>query len=93
MTNTPMTTNHATKIYMDHARSLYRCLRQPHNPVPPAVLPQDQQRWRVAPAPDGRGTPDDHKPRPPHRAQGFWIAAGVLLASNLGSVLLAMPAG
>ena len=78
---------------MDSARSLYRRLRQPRNTVPPSPLPRDQQRWRVAPAPDGRGTPDQHKPRPPHRLRGFWIFVAVLLALNLGSVLLAMPAG
>ena len=78
---------------MDSARSLYRRLRQPLNTVPPSPLPRDEQGWRVAPAPDGRGTPDQHKPRPPHRLRGFWIFVAVLLALNLGSVLLAMPAG
>ena len=26
--------------------------------VPPAPMPQDKGRWRVAPAPDGRGMPE-----------------------------------
>jgi hypothetical protein len=37
--------------------------------VPPSPLPRDKQGWRVAPAPDGRGTPEEHQPRPPHRAE------------------------
>jgi cell division protease FtsH len=56
--------------------------------VPPAPMPQDKGRWRVAPAPDGRGMPDEHKPRPPHRWRGFWIFFGVLLAINWLSVLM-----
>jgi len=47
----------------------------------------------VAPAPDGRGMPDDHKPPPPHRLRWFWIFFLVLLALNWGSVLLAQPGG
>lgn len=39
--------------------------------VPPAPMPQDKRGWRVAPAPDGRGMPEEHKPRPPHR----WLAS------------------
>jgi cell division protease FtsH len=55
-------------------------------------MPRDKQGWRVAPAPDGRGTPDQHKPRPPHRLRGFWIFVVVLLAVNWLSVLLIHPA-
>ena len=36
--------------------------------VPPAPLPQDKGGWRVAPAPDGRGMPEEHKP--PRRIAG-----------------------
>jgi cell division protease FtsH len=61
--------------------------------VPTAPLPQDKGRWRVAPAPDGRGMPDEHKPRPPHRLRGFWIFVGALLAINFLSVLIAQPSG
>jgi cell division protease FtsH len=59
--------------------------------VPPSPMPRDQQGWRVAPAPDGRGMPDQHKPRPPHRLRGFWIFVLVLLAVNWLSVLIFNP--
>jgi cell division protease FtsH len=55
--------------------------------VPPAPMRQDKGRWRVAPAPDGRGLPDEHKPTPPHRWRGFWILVAVLLAINWLSFL------
>jgi cell division protease FtsH len=61
--------------------------------VPPAPMPQDKGRWRVAPAPDGRGMPDEHKPRPPHRVRTFWIFVAFLLALNWLSVLMARPSG
>jgi cell division protease FtsH len=61
--------------------------------VPPAPMPQDKGGWRVAPAPDGRGMPEEHKPRPPHRLRGFWIFVIVLLAVNWLTVLLAQPPG
>jgi cell division protease FtsH len=61
--------------------------------VPPAPMPRDKQGWRVAPAPDGRGLPDEHKPTPPHRWRGFWIFVVVLLAINWISVLVAQPGG
>jgi cell division protease FtsH len=54
-------------------------------------MPRDKQGWRVAPAPDGRGMPEQHKPRPPHRLRGFWIFVVVLLAVNWLSVLLIQP--
>jgi cell division protease FtsH len=59
--------------------------------VPPSPMPRDHQGWRVAPAPDGRGMPDQHKPRPPHRLRGFWIFVLVLLAINWLSVLVFNP--
>jgi cell division protease FtsH len=59
--------------------------------VPPAPMPRDKQGWRVAPAPDGRGLPEQHKPTPPHRLRGFWIFVIVLLAINWLSVLLFQP--
>ena len=59
--------------------------------VPPAPMPRDKHGWRVAPAPDGRGLPDQHKPTPPHRLRGFWIFVIVLLAINWLSVLLFQP--
>ncbi len=47
----------------------------------------------MAPAPDGRGTPAEHKPTPPHRLRGFWIFCAVLLALNWLSVLVFQPPG
>jgi cell division protease FtsH len=64
---------------------------RPDKAGPPAPMPRDKQGWRVAPAPDGRGMPDEHKPRPPHRWRGFWIFLLVLLAINWLSVLLSEP--
>ena len=61
--------------------------------VPPTKMPQDKGRWRVAPAPDGRGMPDEHKPSPPHRLRGFWIFVAILLAINLISVVMAQSSG
>ncbi len=59
--------------------------------IPPGPMPQDKGGWRVAPAPDGRGMPDQPKPKPPHRFRAFWIFFLVLLAVNWLSVLLAQP--
>ncbi len=59
--------------------------------VPPAPMPRDKQGWRVAPAPDGRGMPEEHKPPPPHRWRGLWIFFIVLLALNWLSVLVFQP--
>jgi len=59
----------------------------------PPPLPRDRRGWRVAPAPDGRGTPDEHKPAPPHQLRGFWIFVIALLALNWLSVLLIQPTG
>ena len=56
-------------------------------------MPRDRQGWRVTPAPDGRGMPDEHKPRPPHRLRGFWIFVVVLLALNWISVLAFQTSG
>jgi cell division protease FtsH len=54
-------------------------------------MPRDKEGWRVAPAPDGRGMPDEHKPRPPHRLRGFWIFVIALLAINWLSVFIFQP--
>jgi cell division protease FtsH len=56
-------------------------------------MPRDKRGWHVAPAPDGRGMPDQHKPRPPHRLRGFWVFVFVLLALNWLSVLVFQPSG
>jgi cell division protease FtsH len=63
----------------------------PDKAVPPAPMPRDKEGWRVAPAPDGRGMPDEHKPPPPHRLRGFWILVIGLLAVNWLAVLLFQP--
>src|SRR5579875_1487350 len=60
--------------------------------VPPAPMPQDKGGWRVAPAPDGRGMPEQAKPPPPHRFRAFWVFFLVLLALNWLSVLVFQPA-
>ncbi len=54
-------------------------------------MPRDRQGWRVAPAPDGRGMPDEHKPTPPHRLRGFWMLLIGLLAINWLFVLISQP--
>src|SRR5690349_12751004 len=59
--------------------------------VPPGPMPRDKQGWRVAPAPDGRGMPEEHKPPPPHRWRGLWIFFLFLLALNWISVLVFQP--
>ena len=56
--------------------------------LPPPPMRQDKGRWRVVPAPDGRGMPDEHKPKPPHRWRGFWIVVAGLLVINVLSVLM-----
>ena len=56
-------------------------------------MPRDRRGWRVAPAPDGRGMPDEHKPTPPHRLRGFWIFFVLLLAVNWLLVLVSQPVG
>ncbi len=61
--------------------------------VPTRPMPEDKGGWRVAPAADGRGMPDHHKPSPPHRWRGFWIFVAALLAINWLSVLIAQPSG
>jgi len=61
--------------------------------VPPAPLPREEGGWHVAPAPDGRGTPEKPKPTSPHRLRGFWIVVLVLLALNWASALAVAPSG
>src|ERR1700740_54691 len=56
-------------------------------------LSRDERGWRVAPAPDGRGTPAAPAPRPPHRSRWFLWVALALFALNFSTVLLARPAG
>ena len=52
-------------------------------------MPRDKRGWRVSPAPDGRGAPEQSPAAPPpHRRPGFLWFAGLLLAFNLISVAL-----
>src|SRR5689334_9513357 len=64
-----------------------------HEQVPAKPLPRDKRGWRVAPAPDGRGTPDEQEPRPPHRRARFWVFVFVLLTINWILALVAAPGG
>ncbi len=61
--------------------------------VPPAPMPQDEGGWRVAPAPDGRGAPQQPKGRPPHRVPAFWLFFLALLALNWVALLMANSSG
>ncbi|MCW2971203.1 MAG: ATP-dependent metalloprotease FtsH [Solirubrobacterales bacterium] len=55
-------------------------------------LPRDKRGWHVAPAPDGRGMPQQAPTgRPPHRRPGFLWFIFILLALNWLSVLLFAP--
>jgi cell division protease FtsH len=68
-----------------------------HRPTTPHTpderLPRDEGGWRVAPAPDGRGTPDPAGGRRAHRSRWFvWLVVG-LLVLNFASALVARPAG
>src|SRR5262245_2477219 len=57
-------------------------------PSPPM---RDPGGWGVAPAPDGRGTPEPPAPPAPHRRSWFWIAFVILLALNILAVFLFQP--
>jgi hypothetical protein len=56
-------------------------------------IPRDERGWRVAPAPDGRGTPDLPPMPPRHRSRGLLGFVPLLLALNRGSLLLLHLAG
>ncbi len=56
-------------------------------------MPRDKRGWQVAPAPDGRGMPEQPGQRPPHRQSWFLWFVGFLLAINILSVVLAQPGG
>ena len=61
--------------------------------APPPPMPRYEGGWRVAPAPDGRGMPEEPKGPPPHRQRWFWIFVLVLLAINWASLLMAQSGG
>jgi cell division protease FtsH len=55
-------------------------------------MPRDKRGWQVAPAPDGRGMPEQAPSRPPaHRRPGFLWFVLVLVAINWLSLLLFQP--
>jgi len=54
-------------------------------------LPRDERGWKVMPAPDGRGMPEQARKRPPHRRPGFLWFVLILIAVNWLSVLLFRP--
>jgi cell division protease FtsH len=55
-------------------------------------MPRDKGGWQVAPAPDGRGMPEQAPSGPPaHRRPGFLWFVLILIALNWVSVLLFQP--
>ncbi len=54
-------------------------------------MPRDKGGWQVAPAPDGRGMPEQPSGTPAHRRPWFLWFVLALLALNLLSVLLVQP--
>jgi cell division protease FtsH len=73
---------------------------QPPEPAPAGAsranahppMPRDKRGWHVAPAPDGRGMPEQASSGPPaHRRPGFIWFVLILITLNWASVLLFQP--
>ena len=75
------------------ARSSFEQAPGTQNAVPPPPMSRDKRGWNVAPAPDGRGMPEEQRRRPLHRRYGLWIIVFVLLALNWTALLMSKPAG
>jgi cell division protease FtsH len=57
-------------------------------------MPRDKRGWHVAPAPDGRGMPEQAQEKPPpHRTRGFLWFVLALIALNWISLLAFQPGG
>ncbi len=56
-------------------------------------MPRDERGWQVAPAPDGRGMPQQPGARPPHRRPAFLWFVLALIALNWLSLLLFQQGG
>jgi cell division protease FtsH len=64
-----------------------RARRDTHPP-----MPRDKRGWHVAPAPDGRGMPEQQPTGPPpHRRRGFLWFVLILIVFNWLSVFLFAP--
>src|ERR1700690_4364295 len=60
----------------------------------PPPMPRDKRGWHVAPAPDGRGMPEQAPRGPPvHRRPSFLWFVLALIAINWLSVLVFRPNG
>src|SRR5690348_11786436 len=60
--------------------------------VPPPPM-RDPGGWGVAPAPDGRGAPEEPPPPAVHRRRGFWIFVAILLLLNLAGLFMFKSSG
>src|SRR6202521_1949712 len=74
------------------ARAPRRAARAPRRRDAPPPMERDKGGWQVAPAPDGRGMPEQAPAGPPaHRRPGFLWFVLILLALNWLSYLLFQP--
>ncbi|HWD10473.1 MAG TPA: ATP-dependent zinc metalloprotease FtsH, partial [Solirubrobacteraceae bacterium] len=72
------------------AREPERLSEDRSDPHPP--MPRDKRGWHVAPAPDGRGMPEQAPTGPPaHRRPGFLWFVAIIIALNWLSLLVFQP--